>query len=91
MNIPDQQDTEKAVSTPLTEVTETGDNICVTCHLHGIPEEEIMIDLERNQLTLYASKRNGEYLHKITVPGGSRIIKKKFRDGILEITLERPL
>jgi HSP20 family molecular chaperone IbpA len=90
MNITNPQDEEKAVIAPLTDVTETGESICVTCQLQGIPEEEIRIDLERSQLTLYASKQNETYLQKITVPEGSRIIKKKFRDGILEIMLKRP-
>jgi HSP20 family molecular chaperone IbpA len=88
MDITDQQIDEKIIVTPLTEVTETGGSICVTCHLQGIPEEEIRIDLEKGQLTLYASKQNEMYLRKITVPEGSRITRKKFHDGILELTLE---
>lgn len=89
MEITDQQDDEKSVVAPLTDVTETGGSICVTCHLPGIPEEEIRIDLEKGQLTLYALKQNETYMRKIKVPEGSRIINKKFRDGILELTLER--
>ena len=89
MDVTNLQDDEKSVVAPPTDVIETGGSICVTCHLQGIREEEIRIDLENGQLTLYASKQNETYLQKITVPEGSRIINKKFRDGILELTLER--
>jgi HSP20 family molecular chaperone IbpA len=90
MDMTNRQDDKKSVVAPPTDVTETGGSLCVTCHLTGISEEEIRIDLDKSQLILYASNRNGTYLRKITIPEGSRIIRKKFRDGILEITLERP-
>jgi len=90
MDITNRQDDEKTVIAPPTDVTGTGGCIRVTCHLQGICEEEIRIDLEKSQLTLHASKQNETFLRKITVPEGSRIINKKFRDGILELTLETP-
>eukprot|EP00825_Cyclidium_porcatum_P007935 TRINITY_DN13983_c0_g1_i1.p2 TRINITY_DN13983_c0_g1~~TRINITY_DN13983_c0_g1_i1.p2 ORF type:complete len:237 (-),score=4.77 TRINITY_DN13983_c0_g1_i1:65-775(-) len=85
------QDNGKTVFAPPTEVTDNGGFLYVTCQLHGIPEEEIRIDLEKGQLTLYASKQNETYLRKVTVPEGSTIARKKFHDGVLEITLEHPM
>jgi HSP20 family molecular chaperone IbpA len=90
MEFMNPQDEGKAIIAPPTEVTDNGGFLCVTCHLHGIPEEEIRIDLEKSQLTLRASKQNETYLRIVTVPEGSRITRKKFHDGILEIILERP-
>jgi len=76
---------------PPTGVSENGRSICIVSLLHGIPEENIRIDLEKNQLIISAQDRAERVMRKVTVPEDSRISKKRFRDGILEITLERPL
>jgi HSP20 family molecular chaperone IbpA len=91
MNLQEPLLNENNVITPLTYVTETGGTICVNCQLHGVPEEEIRIDLERDQLILRATKQDVTYFQKIGVPEGLRITRKKFRDGILEIVLEHLL
>jgi HSP20 family molecular chaperone IbpA len=80
-----------AITVPPTGISEQGRSICIIMHLHGIPEENVRIDLEKVQLIVSAAKPDGQFLQKITVPSGSRISRKKFRDGILELTLERPL
>ena len=53
--------------------------------------EKIRIDLEQTRLIISAVNENGKIVKKITVPAGSWIRQKKFRDGILEIILELPL
>jgi HSP20 family molecular chaperone IbpA len=75
---------------PPTGISENDHTICIVSHLHGIPEEDIRIDLEKTRLTISAVIRTGKVLQKVTIPEGSRISKKKFRDGILEIILEKP-
>ena len=82
---------EKDIIVPPTGISENGRSILVVSHLHGIPEEDIRIDLEKSRLTISAVVRTGKVLRKVSIPEGSTISKKKFRDGILEITLERPL
>lgn len=82
---------EKTVIVPPAGVSESGRQICVITHLHGIPEEQIRIDLDRTRLIITSSKTDTPVKKTIRVPEGSRICRKKFRDGILEITLERPL
>ena len=82
---------KKTVIVPPTGISENGRSICIISQLHGIPEEDIRIDLERTQLIISALVRTEKVMRKITVPDGSQISKKKFRDGILEIILERPL
>ena len=82
---------EKNVIVPPTGISERGGSICIVSQLHGIPEEDIRIDLEKTQLVISALIRTEKVIRKIIVPDGSRISKKKFSDGILEIILERPL
>jgi HSP20 family molecular chaperone IbpA len=82
---------KKIVIVPPTGISENGRSICIISQLHGIPEEDIRIDLEKTQLIISALVRTEKVMRKITVPDGSQISKKKFRDGILEIILERPL
>jgi HSP20 family molecular chaperone IbpA len=82
---------EKKVIVPPTGISENGRLIYIVSQLHGIPENNIRIDLERTLLTISALIRTEKVMRKISVPEGSRISKKKFRDGILEITLEQPL
>jgi HSP20 family molecular chaperone IbpA len=79
------------VIVPPTGISEDGNSILIVSQLHGIPEEDIRIDLEKTQLIISAIMRTETVMRKITVPEGSRISRKKFRDGILEIVLERPL
>jgi HSP20 family molecular chaperone IbpA len=86
-----QRKDEKTIVVPPTGISESGRLICIVSQIHGIPEEEIRIDLEKTQLVISTSNEKTAILQTITVPEGSRISKKKFRDGILEIILERPL
>jgi HSP20 family molecular chaperone IbpA len=86
-----QRKDEKTIIVPPTGISESGRLICIVSQIHGIPEEEIRIDLEKTQLVISTSNEKTAILQTITVPEGSRISKKKFRDGILEIILERPL
>jgi HSP20 family molecular chaperone IbpA len=86
-----QRKDEKTIVVPPTGISESGRLICIVSQIHGIPEEEIRIDLEKTHLVISTSNKKTAILQTITVPEGSRISKKKFRDGILEIILERPL
>ncbi|MFZ2073007.1 MAG: hypothetical protein WB986_05300 [Methanoregula sp.] len=82
---------EKSVIVPPAGISRSGTSICVVCQLPGVHEEKIRIDLEQTRLIISAVNENGKIAKKITVPAGSWIRQKKFRDGILEIILELPL
>ncbi len=82
---------KKNIIIPPTGVSENGRSIVIISQLHGILEEDIRIDLEKTFLTISAVKSGVTVNGKIPVPSGSRISKKKFHNGILEIILERPL
>jgi HSP20 family molecular chaperone IbpA len=70
-------------------VSENGRSTCIICQLHGIPEEDNRIDLEKTRLAITAPQGTGRVIRKITVPDGPWISKKKFHGGILEIVLDR--
>ncbi len=82
---------EKTIISPPTGISQSGRSIIIISQLHGIPEENIRIDLENKQLIISASKPDAMVIRKISVPECSRISKKRFRDGILEVILEKPL
>jgi HSP20 family molecular chaperone IbpA len=81
---------EKYNIVPSTGISETGISFKIICQLPGISEEEIKIDREGTQLVISTSDRNATLVQSITVPADSYIRQKKFRDGTLEIILERP-
>lgn len=80
----------KTLIDPPTGVSVNGGSICIISQLHGIPEEDIRIDLEKRQLVISALTPEAIVKREVLVPEGSRIVKRKFRDGILEIILETP-
>jgi HSP20 family molecular chaperone IbpA len=85
-----QKNVEKNTIVPSTGISETGISFKIISQLPGISEDTIRIDLEGTQLTISISDQNPTVVQKVTVPEGSYICKKKFRDGVLEIILERP-
>jgi HSP20 family molecular chaperone IbpA len=84
-----QKKDEKTVLVLPARVTENGRTISVLIQVNGMHEEDLQIDLEKTQLRISNSKQNVK-AHIITVPEGSRLRKKTFHDGILDIVLERP-
>ena len=80
----------KTIIDPPTGISENGGSICIISQLHGIPEEDIRIDLEKRQLVISALMPEAIVKREVLVPEGSRIIRKKFHDGILEIIPGNP-
>ena len=81
---------KKTIFAPPTGISENGGSICIISLLYGIPEEDIRIELEKRQLVISALMPDAIVKREILVPEGSRIVKRKLRDGILEIILETP-
>jgi HSP20 family molecular chaperone IbpA len=71
-------------------ISDSGTSICIISRLHEILEEDIRIDLEKTSLTITALAGPEKVMRNITVPEGLRISRKKYRDGILTIVLDRP-
>jgi HSP20 family molecular chaperone IbpA len=66
-----------------------GDRIQVTAELPGISGEKIRLDLETNTLLISATDGETRYKKKISLPWEARLGKKRFRKGVLELTLEK--
>jgi HSP20 family molecular chaperone IbpA len=63
----------------------------IVTELPGINEEKIKIYLENHStsVNIVASDSGNEFTKKITIPCEVRFCKKRFSDGILELTLEK--
>jgi HSP20 family molecular chaperone IbpA len=83
-----QKDGERAIVRPA-HICEKGRTISVSLTINSVPEEELQIDLEKTQLLISTSKQTMKTLI-ITIPVGSRIRKKTFHNGILQVILEKP-
>ncbi len=66
-----------------------GDRIYILADLPGISDEKIRLDLEAQTLIITAADGDTLYRKKISLPWTARLGKKKFRKGILELTLEK--
>jgi HSP20 family molecular chaperone IbpA len=71
--------------------TDTGRELHLCIGLPGITEEQIRLDLEKSSLTVSILDHGRPVKKTIRVPQGTRVSRKKFSDGILEIFLEKPV
>jgi HSP20 family molecular chaperone IbpA len=76
---------------PATDLIDEGKFLRILTKLPGIAEEKIKIDLENNatSVTIIASDHVNQYKKVITIPSEVRFSKKRFSDGVLELTLEK--
>ena len=92
-----QRDRKKIASEetaePVTILTDEGKSFRVIAELPGITEEKILIDLEKHELAISATETgSGKKFRKvIALPISVRLEKKRFKRGILDITLEKIL
>lgn len=76
---------------PVTTVIEDGKFLRIVTELPGISEERIKIDLENKSTSVTISAMNTvkQYKKVITIPCEVRFAKKRFSEGVLELTLEK--
>lgn len=76
---------------PVTTVIDEGKFLRIVAELPGIAEEKIKIDLENHStsVTIIAINTISQFKRVITVPWEVRFSKKRFTDGVLELTLEK--
>jgi HSP20 family molecular chaperone IbpA len=76
---------------PVTKVIDEGQFLRIITELPGIEEQKIKIDLENHStsVTIVAVNTVKQFKKVITIPCEVRFSKKKFSDGVLEITLEK--
>jgi HSP20 family molecular chaperone IbpA len=76
---------------PSTTLFDEGKFLRILTKLPGIAEEKIKIDLENTttSITIVATDTEIQYKKVITIPCEVRFSKKRFSDGVLELTLEK--
>ena len=76
---------------PETTLIDEGKFLRILTELPGIAEEKIRIDLENSStsITIVATDTVKQYKKVIVIPCEVRFRKKKFSDGVLELTLEK--
>jgi len=81
----------KKIVEPVTNLLDEGKYFRVITELPGISEEKIRIDLEKTVLAISATEAESgkKYKKMIELPFEVRLDKKKFQNGILDVTLEK--
>lgn len=80
---------EKTTIEPVTDLFDEGNYIRIIAEMPGMSEEKIRTVIENNTLTISASEKGREYRKKILLPGPVMQGKKRYQNGILELTLEK--
>ena len=76
---------------PVTTVIDEGKFLRIIAELPGMAEEKIKIDLDNHSTSVIIGAVNtvSQFRRVITIPCEVRFSKKRFSDGILEVTLEK--
>jgi HSP20 family protein len=79
------------VREPMVDVFDEKDRILVIAELPGVSESEIKIEVAGDILNLTASDRDRKYAKEILLPSKVKpdSMKTSYKNGILEITLEK--
>lgn len=76
---------------PVSTLFDDGKFLRIVTELPGIAEEKIRVDLENSStlVTIFAADTVMQYKKVITIPCDVKFSKKRFSDGVLELTLEK--
>jgi len=79
------------VREPIVDVFDEKDHILVIAELPGVSENEIKIEVVGDILNLVASDKDRKYTKEILLPSKVKAssVKSSYKNGILEITLEK--
>jgi len=79
------------VREPMVDIFDEEDHILVVVELPGVSEDKIKIELARDILNLTATDKNRKYAKEILLPSKIKpnSLKTSYKNGILEITLEK--
>lgn len=80
---------EKVTIEPVTDLFDEGGYLRIIAELPGMSEEKIRIALEKTTLVISASEKGRDYRKKILLPCAVTVGKKRYQNGILELTLEK--
>jgi HSP20 family protein len=79
------------VREPIVDIFDEEDHILVIAELPGVSEDEIKIEVAGDILNLSASDRDRKYAKEILLPSKVKAssVRTSFKNGIVEITLEK--
>ena len=79
------------VREPIVDIFDEEDHISVIAELPGVSEDEIKVEVAGDILNLIASDSDRKYAKEILLPGKVKpeSVKTSYRNGILEITMEK--
>jgi len=81
----------KEVWEPIVDIYDEKDHVLIVVELPGVSKDKIKIDIAGDILNLTASNHNRKYAKEILLPGRVKpaSLKTSYKNGLLEITLER--
>jgi HSP20 family protein len=79
------------VREPIVDVIDEEDRILVIAELPGVSENQIRVEVTGDILNLTASDTDRKYAKELLLPGKVKVesLKTSYRNGILEITVEK--
>lgn len=79
------------VREPICDIFDEKDRVVVIAELPGVSENEIKIEISGDILNLAASNKDRKYAKEILLPAKAKAetMKTTYKNGILEITLEK--
>jgi len=79
------------VREPMIDIFDEEDHISVIAELPGVSEDEIKVEVAGDILNLTASDRDRKYAKEILLPSKVKpdSVKTSYRNGVLEITMEK--
>ena len=86
-----QESSSRMSKEPSIGIAEDDRYIRISSILPGLTEEQLRMEIEDETLTISAVNGEGLYKKEIPVPARTRFSRKRFREGILEIILEKPV
>lgn len=86
---PDDDPPNIRVFNPPVQITEERRNIQIIVSLPGVTEEQIRIEHGKENLLITIHDGKTIRQKEIVIPQAERIVKKRFFDGVLDITLEK--
>ena len=80
---------ERETIEPVTDLFDEGDYLRIVAELPGMSEEKIRTELNNDTLVISAFEKGRKYQKTISLPCEVKIGKKRYLNGIFELTLEK--
>lgn len=84
-------DIEERGEEPLIEVINRGEEIKVIAEIPGVDEKDINVNVKNGKLIIKAYSKYKDYYKEVDLPSniGIKSVEKKYRNGVLEVTIKK--